>query len=78
MLVVMLPAMFSGCFGEDEIVTPEEEVVAYLQPWERADEIYDDSDVFSRVTVMELMESIQCAVFLLMFQQSLQQMVEQD
>ena len=51
MLVVMLPAMFSGCFGEDEIVAPEEEVAAYPQPWERSDLTYDDSDVFSRVTI---------------------------
>ena len=50
MLVIMLPAMFSGCFGEDEIVTPEEEVAAYPQPWERSDLTYVDSDVFSRVT----------------------------
>ena len=52
MLVILLPAMFSGCFGEEEIVS-EPEVVepAYPQPWERADFTYDDSDVFSRVTV---------------------------
>ena len=47
MLVVLLPAMFSGCFGEDDIVSePEEVVPAYPQPWERTDLIYDDSDVF--------------------------------
>ncbi len=52
MLVILLPAMFSGCFGEEEIVSdPEVADPAYLQPWERADEIYDPSDVFSRVTV---------------------------
>ena len=51
MLVVMLPAMFSGCFGEDEIVEPVEEEPVYPQPWERADLTYIDSDVFSRVTV---------------------------
>ena len=51
MLVVMLPAMFSGCFGEDEIVEPVEEESVYPQPWERADLTYVDSDVFSRVTV---------------------------
>ena len=52
MLFVLLPAMFSGCFGEDEIVSePEGADPAYLQPWERAGETYDASDVFSRVTV---------------------------
>ena len=52
MLAVLLPAMFSGCFGEDGAGNIlDEEEAAYLQPWERAGEIYDDSDVFSRVTV---------------------------
>ena len=51
MLAILLPAMFSGCFGEEETVSePEVADPAYLQPWERADEIYDASDVFSRVT----------------------------
>jgi hypothetical protein len=52
MLFVLLPAMFSGCLGENDIVSerdaPES---AYPQPWERADLPYDNSDVFSRVTV---------------------------
>ena len=52
MLAVLLPAMFSGCLGEDSAVNmPEEEDSAYLQPWERSGETYDNSDVFSRVTV---------------------------
>ena len=52
MLVILLPAMFSGCFGEEDIVSKsEEEVPAYPQPWERTDLTYDDSDVFSRVSV---------------------------
>ena len=52
MLVVLLPAMFSGCFGEDNLVEdPVIEEPAYLQPWERSGETYDNSDVFSRVTV---------------------------
>ena len=51
MLAVLLPAMFSGCFGEDNTVPePDVEESAYLQPWERADQLYDDSDVFSRVS----------------------------
>ena len=50
MLVIMLPAMFSGCFGEDEIISTPVEEPAYLQPWERADMTYVDADVFSRVS----------------------------
>ena len=51
MLAILLPAMFSGCFGEDEIASQsEEKQSAYPQPWERTDISYDDSDVFSRVT----------------------------
>jgi len=50
MLVIMLPAMFSGCFGEDEIISAPVEEPAYLQPWERTDMTYVDTDVFSRVS----------------------------
>ena len=51
MLVVLLPAMFSGCLGEDSVAeAPELDEPAYLQPWERSGETYDNSDVFSRVT----------------------------
>jgi hypothetical protein len=51
MLVILLPAMFSGCFGEDKIVSSPEEESVYPQPWERADLIYTDTDIFSRVSV---------------------------
>ena len=52
MLVILLPAMFSGCFGEEEAMAKsDEEIPAYPQPWDRTDLIYDDSDVFSRVSV---------------------------
>ncbi|GIR66790.1 MAG: hypothetical protein CM15mP71_0160 [Candidatus Poseidoniales archaeon] len=52
MLFVLLPAMFSGCFGEEEIVSDAKVAEpAYPQPWERTDLDYDDSDVFSRVSV---------------------------
>jgi hypothetical protein len=51
MLVILLPAMFSGCFGEEEIVPVPKEESAYPQPWERADLIYDNTDVFSRVSI---------------------------
>ena len=49
MLVILLPAMFSGCFGEEEIVSEPEVGNQHPQPWERADLTYDASDVFSRV-----------------------------
>ncbi|MCS5533433.1 MAG: hypothetical protein NZ736_04170, partial [Candidatus Poseidoniaceae archaeon] len=51
MLAILLPAMFSGCFGEDKIVSAPEEELVYPQPWERADLIYSDTDIFSRVSV---------------------------
>ena len=52
MLFVLLPAMFSGCFGEEDIVSePDTTDSAYPQPWERTNLPYDNSDVFSRVTV---------------------------
>lgn len=52
MLFVLLPAMFSGCFGEDGIVSEQDSPEsAYPQPWERTNLPYDNSDVFSRVTV---------------------------
>ena len=43
--------MFAGCFGEDNLTQTEaKEETYYLEPWERASEIYQDTDVFSRVT----------------------------
>lgn len=52
MLFVLLPAMFSGCFGEGDIVSEQDAAEpAYPQPWERTDLTYNNSDVFSRVTV---------------------------
>ena len=43
--------MFAGCFGEDKITQTEaKEETYYLEPWERSSEIYQDTDVFSRVT----------------------------
>ena len=52
MLFVLLPAMFSGCFGEEDIVSETDtKDSAYPQPWERTNLPYDNSDVFSRVTV---------------------------
>ena len=43
--------MFAGCFGEDNPTQTEaKEETYYLEPWERSSEIYQDTDVFSRVT----------------------------
>ena len=80
MLFVLLPAMFSGCFGENDIVSerdvPES---AYPQPWERADLTYDNSDVFSRVTENGSydVDAVRTA-YMLMFLQLQPQTAEQD
>jgi len=50
MLVVLLPAMFSGCFGEEQAVSVTQKESVYPHPWDRADIEYDNTDVFSRVT----------------------------
>ena len=50
MLVILLPAMFSGCIGEENTVSKGVEVVLYPEPWDRSDLTYVDTDVFSRVT----------------------------
>ena len=47
---LFLLAPLTGCFGEDEIISTPVEESAYLQPWERADMTYVDTDIFSRVT----------------------------
>ena len=53
MLVWLMLAMpLAGCLGAEEDAMPVDEgPMAYPDPWERGDLIYDDSDVFSRVTV---------------------------
>ena len=52
MLFVLLPAMFSGCFGEENLESESvDDKSSYPQPWERTDLTYDNSDVFSRVSV---------------------------
>ncbi|MFB1005426.1 MAG: CocE/NonD family hydrolase [Candidatus Poseidoniaceae archaeon] len=51
-LFVLMTTSLSGCFGEqagdDGEVMPAYDV--YPEPWDRSDLLYDDSDVFSRVT----------------------------
>ena len=51
MLVILMPAMFSGCFGEEETISSAVAESTYPEPWERSDLIYTDTDVFSRVSV---------------------------
>ncbi|MDG1548819.1 MAG: hypothetical protein P8Q94_02085, partial [Candidatus Poseidoniaceae archaeon] len=51
-MTVMVSASLSGCFGEnseDSEVASDDEI--YPEPWNRADVSYDNSDVFSRVSV---------------------------
>ena len=53
MLVWLMLAMpLAGCLGaEDDVAPVDEGPEAYPDPWERGDLIYDNTDVFSRVTV---------------------------
>ena len=54
LLVVMLFAtsMLAGCFGEDEAVTSvPSSTDVYPEPWERTDLVYNDQDIYARVTV---------------------------
>ena len=56
MLVVLLTVL-AGCFGNSDIIVDEPiDDSAYPQPWERADLIYDDTDIYSRVLWTALME----------------------
>ena len=52
LMIFLLPSLLSGCFGEDlqnmgEVPGNE----SYPEPWDRSSLVYDDTDVFSRVTV---------------------------
>ena len=52
LLIFLLPSLLSGCFGEDLQNNEEESIEdGYPEPDDRYDLLYDDSDVFSRVTV---------------------------
>ena len=51
-LVVMLSASLSGCYGEKEAEdNPDSVYQVYPEPWQRADLQYNDTDVFSRVSI---------------------------
>ena len=52
LLIFLLPSILSGCFGEDlQNIADESSAEIYPEPWDRSDLEYDNSDVFSRVTV---------------------------
>ena len=50
---VMMSASLSGCFGEQKIDDGgiEAPYDVYPEPWDRTEMMYDDSDVFARVTI---------------------------
>ena len=52
LIIFLLPSLLSGCFGEDlENDGEMKENDSYPEPWDRSNLMYDDSDVFSRVTI---------------------------
>ena len=51
-ILVMMSATLSGCLSDDsDDENGSSSYVSYPEPWDRANLIYDNSDVFSRVTV---------------------------
>ena len=51
-VLVVLLTVLAGCFGNgDVIIDDSNDQASYPQPWERSDIIYDDSDIYSRVTI---------------------------
>ena len=51
-ILVMMSATLSGCLSDDsDDDNGSSSYSSYPEPWDRAKLIYDDSDVFSRVTV---------------------------
>ncbi|HIG03832.1 MAG TPA: CocE/NonD family hydrolase [Candidatus Poseidoniales archaeon] len=53
LMLVLLPSVFAGCFGQDKATSaPVADDDSWYPPvWQRSEMIYDDSDVFSRVSV---------------------------
>ena len=52
-LVVLLfsTSMLAGCFGEDPVENMDEsEDNVYPEPWDRSDRVYDDQDIYARVS----------------------------
>jgi len=51
-ILVMMSATLSGCLSDDsDGENGSSSYVSYPEPWDRANLIYDNSDVFSRVTI---------------------------
>ena len=51
-ILVMMSATLSGCLSDDsDNDNGSSSYSSYPEPWDRAKLIYDDSDVFSRVSV---------------------------
>ena len=51
-VMLLLSSMLAGCIGEDEATSQDEALTdVYPDPWQRADLIYNDQDIYSRVTV---------------------------
>jgi hypothetical protein len=53
-LVVLLfsSSMLAGCFGESEAANEDTSSSSvYPEPWERSDLVYDDQDIYARVSV---------------------------
>ena len=51
-ILVMMSATLSGCLSDDsDDENGSSSYVSYPEPWDRANLIYDNSDVFSRVTI---------------------------
>ncbi|DAC51654.1 MAG TPA: hypothetical protein HA359_06615, partial [Candidatus Poseidoniaceae archaeon] len=51
-IMVMMSATLSGCLGEDSSTESESiSYDSYPEPWDRANIVYDNTDVFSRVSV---------------------------
>ena len=51
-ILVMMSATLSGCLSDNsDDGNGSSSYISYPEPWDRANLIYDDSDVFSRVTI---------------------------
>ena len=52
-LFVLMTTSLSGCFGEQNVEESEDSALydVYPEPWERSQMQYDDSDIYSRVSV---------------------------
>ena len=51
-ILVMMSATLSGCLSDDsDDENGSSSYISYPEPWDRANLIYDNSDVFSRVTI---------------------------